>query len=65
MQFLFTYNGNVWTKKDQDSTFDVPMGSYFGAKLCDLVGLYMLDRLQKSYMPNQIGLYRDDSLAII
>ena len=37
MQFLFTYNGSVWTKKDQDSTFDVPMGSYFGAKLCDLV----------------------------
>ena len=62
---ILTYNGSTWTKKDQDSTFDVPMGSYFGAELCDLVGLHILDKLQKSYMPNQIGLYRDDGLATI
>ena len=31
----------------------------------DLVGLYILDRLQKTYMSSQIGLYRDDGLAII
>ena len=62
---ILTYNGSTWTKKDQDSTFDVPMGSYFCAELCDLVGLYILDKLKKSYTPNQIGLYRDDGLAII
>ena len=31
----------------------------------DLVGLNIIDKLQKSYMPNRIGLYRDDGLAII
>ena len=61
---MLTYNSKIWTKKDQDLTFDVPMGSYFGAELCNLVGLYILDRLQKNYMSNQIGLYRVDGLAI-
>ena len=62
---VLTYDGKVWTSKDQESSFDVPMGSYFGAGLCDLIGLYILDRLGKTYMSNQIGLYRDDGLAII
>ena len=41
------------------------MGSFFGAELCDLIGLYILDMLRKIYEPNQIGLYRDDGLAVI
>ena len=41
------------------------MGSYFGAKLCDLIGLYILDSLSNEYETGQIGLYRDDDLAII
>jgi len=42
---VLTYNGKQWVKKDQESTFDVPMGSYFGAELCNLIGLYILDKL--------------------
>ena len=38
------------------------MGSYDGAKICDIVGLYLLSRLQKLNI--NIGLYRDDSLAV-
>ena len=49
---VLSYSGKKWTKKDQDSIFDVPVRSYFGAELCDLVGLYILDRLQKTYMSN-------------
>ena len=62
---MLTYNGKQWVKKDQESTFDVPMGSYFGAELCDLIGLYILDKLSNEYETGQIGLYRDDGLAII
>ena len=62
---MLTYNGEIWTKKDQDSFFHVSMGSYFGAELCELVGLKILDRLGKTYMSYQTDLYRVDCLAII
>ena len=37
---LFSDN-NVWKKKNNDTFFDVPMGSFHGAEICDLVGLYI------------------------
>ena len=57
---MLTYNRKAWTKKGQDLAFDVPMGSYFGGELCNLVSLYILDILRKMYKSNQIGLYRDN-----
>ena len=62
---IMSYDNNSWIKKEQESSFDVPMGSYFGAELCDLIGLYILNHLQTLYDPKDIGLYRDDGLAII
>ena len=59
-----SYNGKILTKKDQDSTFYVPISSYFGGELFDLIGLFILDRLGKTYLSDHIGLYRDDGLAI-
>ena len=41
------------------------MGSFFGAELCDLIGLYELSKLEPFYNIKKIGLYRDDGLAII
>jgi len=41
------------------------MGSFDGAETCEIVGLYMLNQLQQCIPANQIGLYRDDGLAII
>ena len=41
------------------------MGSFFGAELCDLIGFYALNHLKSLYKDNEIGLYRDDGLAII
>ena len=49
-----------WSKKDSD--FDVTMGSYDGAETCELVGLYILSQMQ--HLNINIGLYRDDGLAI-
>ena len=40
------------------------MGSYHGAEVCELVGLYLLSQLC-DILPNQfIGLYRDDGLVV-
>ena len=59
--FLFN-NGNPWVKKN-DSDFDVTMGSFDGAEACELIGLFILDKLKNLIDPKHIGLYRDDGLA--
>ena len=41
------------------------MGSFDGAEICELVGLFILSILTKRFGKNCIGLYRDDGLAII
>ena len=41
------------------------MGSFFGTELCDLIDLYALNKLKTMYNSYEIGLYRDDGLAII
>ena len=41
------------------------MGSYTGAEMCELVGLFILNHLGKKFGKKNIGLYRDDGLAII
>ena len=39
------------------------MGSYDGAEVCEIVGLFILDMLSKLFKKNSIGLYRDDRLS--
>ena len=41
------------------------MGSFFGAELCNLIGLYAFSKLRLLYSYKDIRLYRDDGLAII
>ena len=41
------------------------VGSYDGTEICELVGLFILNYLGKSFGKENIGLYRDDGLAII
>ena len=57
------WNKGVPWKKKGDSDFDVPMGSYDGAEICDLVGLYMLSKLQ-NIEGIDAGVYKDDGLAV-
>ena len=52
-------------KRNGDDLFDVPMGSFHGAELCELIGLYILDKLKDVLVPSHYGLYRDDGLAVV
>ena len=35
----------AWVKKGDGTLFNVTMGSFDGAEICELVGLYLLDKL--------------------
>ena len=65
--FLFCEK-QPWTKIGPEN-FDVPMGSYDGAEICELVGLYILHKLTSGENPmfekEKCGIYRGDGLAII
>ncbi len=52
-------------KGQQQPIFDVTMGSYDGAEICELVGLFILNKLGQKFGKENIGLYRDDGLAIM
>ena len=41
------------------------MGSFDGAEICEIVGLYFLSRLSDLLGKENVGLYRDDGLAAI
>ena len=60
--------GNLWRKKRANnisSLFDVAQGSFMGAELCELVGLFLLDGLKNIFGLERVGLYRDDGLAVL
>ena len=59
---LFT-DDCTWMKRSKDPSFDVAMGNFDGAEVCELVGLYILNLLDNTFCKNNIGLYRDDGLA--
>ena len=59
---LLYSNGNPLTKKNADSPHDVTMGSFDGAKTCELIGLYCLSQLQELNI--NVGLYCDDGLCV-
>ena len=61
-------DGEPWIKKDcpdGETLFDVPMGSYHGAEVCEIVGLLILHDLSDVFKKGEYGLYRDDGLAAI
>ena len=55
-------NETAWTKKNDNDMFDVTMGSFDGAEVCELIGLFLLNNLSEKYGKNNVGLYRDDGL---
>ena len=59
---LYSYQ-ECWRKKG-NNLFDVTMGAYDGAEVCELVGCYILNKLSGKYNKSKIGLYRDDGLAV-
>ena len=59
------YENESWKKKDTDATFDVAMGSYDSAELCELIGIYIQSLLINILSKDIIGLYKDDGLIIL
>ena len=49
--------------KLENQDFDVTMGSYDRVKVCELVGLCLLNLLTNEFGKHNIGLYRDDCLS--
>ena len=64
LRVLVLVFGCSWSKRNSDNTFDVTMGSYEGAEVCELIGLFILNTLQDRF-GKDVGLYRDDGLAVI
>ena len=57
----------MWKKKG-DSEFNIQMGSWDGAESTDIVGLFLLDKLNKIKVNNcniNVGIYRDDCLLVV
>ena len=61
---LLFNEGETWMKRD-GKLFDVTMGAYDGDEVCELVGCFILSEITKKYNKNDIGLYRDDGLAVL
>ena len=62
---LLYNNYGPWKKKDTKSCFDVTRGSYDGAEVGELVGIYLLSLLANIIDKNNSGLYRDDGLIFL
>ena len=56
-------NQQTWIKRDSE-LFDITMGAYDGAVVCELVGNYLLYELSKLYEKKNIALYKDDGVAV-
>ena len=62
---LLFYENEAWKKKKTDSCFDVTMGSYDGAEICEFLGIYIITRLVAIIKKSYCVLYRYDSLVIL
>ena len=62
---LLFENEHPWVKKDKDNMFDVTMGYWDGAEVCELMGAYIPGKLTSFFNISNIGFYRDDGLAIL
>ena len=63
--FLF-HDGEIWVKT-KTPHFDVGMGSFDGAEVCEIVGLFLLNEILAADIGlrrGNMGLYRDDGLGV-
>ena len=61
---LLASEEGVWMKKECPE-FDVSMGAYDGVELAELVGLYLLHKMEEIHPKEFNGLYRDDALHVM
>ena len=60
---LLFSNEKLWMKRG-GTLFDVTMCAYDGAEVCELVGIFMLNKISEKYNKNDLSLYRDNGLAV-
>ena len=64
IKFLLFDDSGAWVKKDGNLLFDVTMGSFDDAEVCELVVLFLLNKIKPLLVSTIVGLYRDDRLAL-
>ena len=62
---MLFHDGNARVKKEGNPLFDVTIGSYDGAEVCELVGIYLLGKLAPLIGSKNVGFYRHNGLAVI
>ena len=60
---LLFNKSETWMKKDS-GLFEVAMGAFDGAEVCELVRNFLLHKLSEKYERKNLAVYRDDGLAI-
>ena len=64
-KFWLLFGNEAWKKKSAESCFDVIMGSFDGAEICKLIGLYIQSNLENILPKTNFGLYWDDGLILL
>ena len=59
------FGNETWEKKSTESCFDVTMGSFDGAEICEIVGLYIKSNIENILPKTNFGLYHDDGLILL
>ena len=54
-----------WVKTDRNPLSDITMSSFDNAEVCELVGLYFLNKIKPILGTSTVRLYKDDGLAIV
>ena len=62
---LLFHDNLPWQKITPPHDFDITMGSYDGAETCDLIGIYILNKINHIIDNKDVGLYRDDGFAVL
>ena len=55
-KILLLWQDSTWDKEEGDEDFDIPMGCYDGAEICELVGIYIQNKLCKLKNKKDFGL---------
>ena len=59
------HNNVTWKKKTTTNYFDVTMGNYDGAKICEFAGTFILSKLGNIIDKKNTGLYHDNGLVVL
>ena len=62
---LLFHDNTPWKKANTGDLFDVTMSCYDGAETGELVGTYILNEISSIVPKGNIGVYRDDGLAVV